>query len=217
MPESKIRRYEGTAVVVTWDAARCIHAAECVHALPDAFDPKAKPWIVPDAAATDALVATIGRCPSGALDIESRDGAAALPIPSRNGATVTADGPNHLRGDLALLAGDGSVALADTRIALCRCGASKNKPLCDGSHREVGFRDPGTLPASVAAPPEAAAGGRLTIKPIANGPLQCTGPLALVGTDGSTAFAESTFLCRCGQSHKKPYCDGTHKKIGFTG
>jgi CDGSH-type Zn-finger protein len=44
----------------------------------------------------------------------------------------------------------------------------------------------------------------------------CTGPLVVIGADGRVAFAESTFLCRCGASANKPYCDGTHKKIGFT-
>ena len=47
---AKIHRYTGTAATITWDAARCIHAAECVRRVPASFDPHAKPWIVPDAA-----------------------------------------------------------------------------------------------------------------------------------------------------------------------
>ena len=101
------------------------------------------------------------------------------------------------------------------RTVLCRCGKSKNKPLCDGSHRKVGFRHAGTLAAGE-TPPAAVGVGPLTIRQRPNGPLMCTGPLVVIGADGHAVFAESTFLCRCGASANKPYCDGTHKKIGFT-
>ena len=109
---------------------------------------------------------------------------------------------------------EGSVALRDTRMALCRCGASQNKPFCDRSHRKVGFRDDAAL-RGADSPPVAVGGGLLTIRARPNGPLMVTGPLTIVGTNGREAFAESTFLCRCGASGNKPYCDGTHKRIGF--
>jgi CDGSH-type Zn-finger protein/uncharacterized Fe-S cluster protein YjdI len=211
----KLRRYDGRFGNVTYDAKRCIHAAECVRGLPGVFDPNAKPWIRPGDVDAEALAAVIHRCPSGALKLERPDGARERASPT-NSATLTPDGPTYVRGDLALLGCDGTVALADTRMALCRCGASQNKPLCDGSHRKIGFRHAGTLHASD-VPPHTIAGGRLTIRPRPDGPLMCTGPLVVAGTDGRTAYAESTFLCRCGASANKPYCDGTHKKIGFTG
>jgi len=211
---AKLQRYEGRELSVTYDATRCIHAAECVRGLPGVFDPRAKPWIQPGNLDADSLAAVIYRCPTGALKLERGDGASE-PIATTNTATLTLDGPTYLRGDLALLAGDGTVALADTRMALCRCGASQNKPLCDGSHRKAGFRHAGTFAASE-TPPANVGGGQLTIRQRPNGPLMCTGPLVVVGTDGRAAFAESTFLCRCGASANKPYCDGTHKKIGFT-
>ena len=217
MPESKLRRYAGKAATVTWDARRCIHAAECIHALPAVFDSTAKPWIVPDAAGADALLDAVARCPTGALQCEPADSALAEALPEANTATVTANGPLYLRGDLVLLDSDGDIALGDTRVALCRCGASKNKPLCDGSHRESSFVDAGVLAEREAAPPDAARGGTLTIKPLSRGPIQCAGALTLIGTDGRTAFAEQTFLCRCGGSGTRPYCDGTHRKNGFTG
>jgi CDGSH-type Zn-finger protein len=71
------------------------------------------------------------------------------------------------------------------------------------------------LPA-IAVPGIAAAGGTLTVTPRPNGPIKCEGALTLSGTDGRSTFANEAFLCRCGASGKKPYCDGTHKKIGFT-
>jgi CDGSH-type Zn-finger protein/uncharacterized Fe-S cluster protein YjdI len=211
--ESKLHRFESAAAVVTWDAARCIHAAECVRGLPEAFDPRAKPWIRPDAADVASLAAVVNRCPSGALAMAHADGASAMVAPPLNTAQVSPDGPNYLRGVLSIRQGDAVVD--DTRIALCRCGASKNKPFCDNSHRKVGFKDEGRLPADVPAKPDADLSAPLSIKPIPNGPVQCAGPLTLRGSEGRTAFSDQTFLCRCGGSNNKPYCDGTHKKIGF--
>ena len=209
---TKLHRYEGRAAVVTYDAKRCIHAAECVHGMPAVFDTKAKPWVNPDGAEADAVAAVVERCPSGALQFAHRDGRAA-PAPAANAATVTPDGPTYLRGDLAVVLPD-SVA-RETRIALCRCGASKNKPYCDASHRATGFHDAGTLPLTAPAG-VAANGGTLTVTPLPNGPIRCDGPLTLCSTDGRTTADDRTFLCRCGQSQDKPYCDGTHKRIGFS-
>ena len=211
--ETKLHRYEGRGGIVTYDVKRCIHAAECVHGLPSVFDPAAKPWVNPDGADAAAVAATVDRCPSGALQVERPDGPE--PAPASNTATLAADGPTYLRGDLALLAPDDTVALADTRLALCRCGASRNKPLCDGSHRKAGFRHDGALPGGETPPAVVGTGGRLAIRARPNGPLMLTGPLTVTGTNGRSAYAETTFLCRCGQSANKPYCDSTHKKIGF--
>ena len=216
MPESKIHRYEGTNVVVTYDVARCIHARECARGLPAVFDPMAKPWVSPDAANVDALEATIERCPSGALKLADREGNATEATPPRNTATVTPNGPNYLVGDLGLRGPDGSIALSETRMALCRCGGSGNKPFCDGSLRKNGFASDGALPASVPVPEGTALSGTLRIKAIVNGPVKCEGPLVVTGADGRSSYADPTFFCRCGHSANKPYCDGTHKRIGFT-
>jgi CDGSH-type Zn-finger protein/uncharacterized Fe-S cluster protein YjdI len=210
----KLHRYEGRGGIVTYDAKRCIHAAECVRGLPAVFDSNAKPWVNPDGADATAVAATVERCPSGALQVERPAGIAG-PLPAGNTATLTARGPTYLRGDLALMAQDGSVELSDTRMALCRCGGSQNQPFCDGSHAQHGFADDGALRAGE-APPVATVGGRLEIRARPDGPLMLTGPLTVFGTNGRAASGESTFLCRCGASSNKPYCDGTHKKIGFS-
>jgi len=214
MTTSKLHRYEGRTTTVTYDAKRCIHATECVHGLPSVFDSNAKPWVNPDGASGDELSAVVERCPSGALHVDRPGG---LPefIPAINTATPTVDGPTYLRGDLAMVATDATIMLRDTRMALCRCGTSLNKPFCDGSHRKSGFKNDGGLRAPDVTP-VGGSSGPLTILLRPNGPLMCTGPLTVVGTDGRAAYAESTFLCRCGHSANKPYCDGTHKRVGFT-
>jgi CDGSH-type Zn-finger protein len=135
------------------------------------------------------------------------------PVPDGNTAAVTARGPTKLRGDFVLIGEDG-VARHETRLALCRCGGSANRPFCDGTHVKIGFADDGALRAPERRAPAAPA-GLVEIRAQHNGPLMLTGPVTVVGTNARTAFSETTFLCRCGASRNKPYCDGTHVKIGF--
>jgi CDGSH-type Zn-finger protein/uncharacterized Fe-S cluster protein YjdI len=215
MAQSKVHRYASTAAVVTWDAKRCIHAAECVHTLPEVFDPDAKPWIRPSAADAAAIRTAVDRCPSGALAMHAPDGSNVALQPATNTGLLMSGGPLYLRGKLQLQLGD--VVQDETRMALCRCGASQNKPFCDNSHQKVGFKDPGALAATSAPEPGTDLGAALTITPTTNGPVKCDGPLTLHGNGGRTAFSMQTFLCRCGGSRNKPYCDGTHRTIGFAG
>lgn len=215
--QTTLRRYEGRCATVTYDAKRCIHAGECVHGLPAVFKRGAKPWVDPDGAEADAVAEVVDRCPSGALHIECAGDAVEATMPERTTATLTPRGPTYLRGDLALMAEDNGVALRDTRMALCRCGGSGNKPFCDGSHEKLGFADDGALRAAEKPATTAATGGRVEIRAGRNGPLMLKGPVTIVGTNGRTTFSETTFFCRCGASRNKPYCDGTHTKIGFVG
>jgi CDGSH-type Zn-finger protein len=177
-------------------------------------DPRARPGVGANGAEADATAAAVRGCPTGALHTERGHDEAELPE-AVNTATPTLNGPTYLRGDFALLTADGEVALHDTRIALCRCGASQHKPFCDGSHSKSDFKDDAALRAPE-LPATVHGSGRVEIRARTNGPLMLTGPLTVVGSNGREAFAESTFLCRCGASGNKPYCDGTHKRVGFT-
>lgn len=124
---------------------------------------------------------------------------------------VSPDGPYMLSGR-ALLAGARSAKTPPT-LVLCRCGLSRDKPFCDGTHTRTGFADPGLLPA--AAPSGTSMPGEVTITPTPDGPLECRGPLTVMGADGRTAAGEKTLLCRCGFSRTKPFCDGSHERAGF--
>ncbi len=101
------------------------------------------------------------------------------------------------------------------RATLCRCGQSQNKPFCDGSHTAAGFAATGE-PATKAFEALAVRDGVVDIAPLPNGPLKLKGNLELVSGTGRT-FDKVTqaFLCRCGQSQNKPFCDGSHKAAGF--
>jgi uncharacterized Fe-S cluster protein YjdI len=118
-----VKRYDGERIEVTYDPTRCLHAAECVRGLPAVFDTAKRPWIVPDAADTEAVAAVVRRCPTGALHYALREGSPRVPTRVR----LPDGGPLLLEGDLEL---EGK---PETRAALCRCGKSANQPYCDHS------------------------------------------------------------------------------------
>lgn len=212
----RVKTYWSDDIVVTYDAGRCIHAAECVRGLPGVFDTGKRPWIQPGNAAADAVAEVVMRCPTGALHFERKDGGAAEDAPEQNTIRVRDRGPLYLRGEIELRLADGAV-VRDTRMALCRCGASQNKPFCDNSHVHGGFSDTGALGENkVRLLDTVQTGGKLIVTPTPNGSIKVEGDLALSGADGQTTFeGNRAFLCRCGGSHNKPFCDSTHKEIGF--
>lgn len=121
-----MKRYDGRRIEVTYDAARCLHAAECVRGLPDVFDTARRPWILPDAGDADEVAAVIRRCPTGALHYALADGPPEEPVvPTR--VRFPAGGPLLIAGDLDL---EGT---RETRAALCRCEQTENAPYCDRS------------------------------------------------------------------------------------
>lgn len=210
-----VRTYTGKGVTVAYDVKRCIHAEECVRGAPRVFDRDARPWIQPDNASVEHLVAVVARCPTGALTLQAPDGGTLELPPERNVASVQPRGPIYLRGRVSVPGGDHATLVEYTRIALCRCGASANKPFCDGSHNRNGFADAGACanaPASVASTPS----GTVQVNPIVNGPLMVEGTVEFHAADGTTFVTDKVWLCRCGHSANKPFCDGTHKRIGFT-
>ena len=103
---------------------------------------KEKPWIVPDAASRDEIIATVKKCPSGALSY-TVDGKLYDKFSNWTGIEVTADGPYHVEGAVEIEDPTGMTPPNQDHYALCRCGASKNKPFCDGEHANAGFKDPG--------------------------------------------------------------------------
>jgi len=213
-----IKDYATKELIVSYDASHCIHAAECVRALPAVFDSAARPWIQPDKADADEIAAAVRKCPTGALTVRRLDGTPVETADATNNINVAENGPLYLRGRVVFDGGAHASQVEYTRVALCRCGQSSNKPLCDGSHQAAGFRDAGHCsgPPDDTTPGEPV--GRVSVKPVTNGPLMLQGWIEFKAADCSTFVAgEKTWLCRCGQSSNKPFCDGTHKKIGFVG
>ena len=138
-----VRHYADKDIEVSYDARRCIHAAECVYGLPAVFDPTRRPWIVPAAASADEIARVIAKCPSGALHFKRRDGGQPEIPPEQTTIVPTPRGPLYVRGFVQLRSADGQSVVEDVRMSLCRCGQSHNKPFCDNSHLAAGFEDPG--------------------------------------------------------------------------
>ncbi|HEX7804315.1 MAG TPA: CDGSH iron-sulfur domain-containing protein [Pseudoxanthomonas sp.] len=201
----------GKQVVIHFDGARCIHSRNCVLTHPDVFVPNVEgEWIHPDAVSADEVALTARLCPSGAIRYERLDGQNGEPAPLVNTVRIREDGPLAFNAPLRIAGQDQGL-----RATLCRCGLSKNKPYCDNSHAEGRFLATGE-PAIKPSEPLAARAGTLELTPQHNGPLKVSGNLEIVSGTGHTINRVSeTWLCRCGHSKNKPYCDGSHKKVGF--
>ena len=139
----------------------------------------------------------------------SMESPSAQPAPAAASVRVCENGPLEAEGAL-LIAGAPA-----TRARLCRCGRSANKPYCDGSHADAGFRAPGEVP-PIDEPQAAVPPGRLRIQPIADGPLVLWGAVELCSDSGRViTHCNGPTLCRCGRSANKPFCDGSHAAAGF--
>jgi len=208
---SDIDEYKGSHITVINDGKRCIHSRYCVLNLPQVFKPNVEgPWIEPDAAATEATIAVVTKCPSGALRYRSEGGTHAEAPPGVNTIRVWEDGPLAVHAELDV-GGDTS----SFRATLCRCGKSFNKPYCDGMHRKSGFKATGE-PESGETETLAAKNGPLVVTPTKDGPLHVEGALEICSASGRTVSRSTeTWLCRCGHSANKPFCDGSHERVGF--
>jgi CDGSH-type Zn-finger protein/uncharacterized Fe-S cluster protein YjdI len=202
---------EGRDLTLLYETKKCIHARFCVTGAPKVFLANVKgPWIDPDGIETDRLVEIAHACPSGAIRYERKDGKHDETAPPVNLVAIREAGPYAVRGEIKL-----NGEPAGYRLTLCRCGASKNKPFCDGSHHDVHFAASGEPPTGK-ADMLAVRDGPLAIDPQIDGPLQVRGNLEITsGTGRVVARVMQAKLCRCGGSNTKPFCDGTHAKIGF--
>jgi uncharacterized Fe-S cluster protein YjdI len=135
------RTYENETIRVYWDATRCIHVADCLRALPEVFDTRRRPWIDVNGASAEEVAEAVLLCPTGALRYESLGNLPQEEPEEPPTVVVRPNGPLYVRGRVRLKGAGGELLADETRVALCRCGASENKPFCDNSHRAVGFRD----------------------------------------------------------------------------
>jgi CDGSH-type Zn-finger protein/uncharacterized Fe-S cluster protein YjdI len=210
-----VEQIRGKGIVIHFEGKKCIHSRNCVLGRPDVFVPQFTgppgEWIQPDGAPAEDVAAIARSCPSGAITYERLDGAGQESAPPVNVARVREDGPLAFTADLAI---EGQPPLL--RATLCRCGASKNKPFCDASHVGMHFKATGE-PLLQDSPALADRGGKLTVKPLRNGPFVVLGNLEIcTGTGHTVLRTQKAALCRCGGSRNKPFCDGTHAEINFT-
>lgn len=143
MPKETLK-YSADSVTVVWKPKRCIHSAICFKGLPEVFDPKARPWVNMTGADAQRIIDQVHKCPSGALSIDNEE--EPTPLDTQASETdvqilIQSNGPLLLKGSFTVKYPDGREEKKEGNVALCRCGASANKPYCDGSHRKINFRD----------------------------------------------------------------------------
>jgi CDGSH-type Zn-finger protein/uncharacterized Fe-S cluster protein YjdI len=196
-------------ITLRFDGRRCVHSRHCVLEAPTVFLANtAGAWLHPESTSVEHCVRVAHNCPSGAITYERHDGGPQETAPAVNVVRIRENGPYAVYAQIEL---DG----VGLRATLCRCGQSRSKPYCDGSHRDSRFVATGE-PATQASEPLAERGGPLQITPVADGPLQLQGNVEIcTGTGRTVLRTRSARLCRCGASGNKPFCDGSHARIGF--
>lgn len=207
-----VEEVESEQLTLLYEGKRCIHARHCVTWGPKVFLANVEgPWIHPEAMDCERVAEIAHLCPSGAIRYRRKDGRPDELAPPVNLVAVREAGPYAFRADLRLRGES-----AGYRATLCRCGASKHKPFCDGSHHDVPFDATGEPKTGAQTEMLARRDGPLAIEPQVNGPLEITGNLEITsGTGRMVARVTQVRLCRCGASGNKPYCDGSHARIGF--
>ncbi|MEY8848070.1 (4Fe-4S)-binding protein [Psychroserpens sp. XS_ASV72] len=135
----KTKEYTNDEVTIVWKPEICIHSGICVKGLGEVFKPKEKPWIKIDAASTEALIKQVKACPSGALSYYMNDENDKTSELLETKVEVLENGPLLVYGTLKVTHKDGKEETKNKTTAFCRCGVSKNKPYCDGSHVDAEF------------------------------------------------------------------------------
>ena len=135
------KEYSNGDLTVVWKPRLCIHSEICVKTLPGVYKPQEKPWIQAENATVDELMAQIDKCPSGALTYYNKNESENISETVNEGikVEVMANGPLLVYGELEVTGSDGKVETKKRTTAFCRCGASANKPYCDGEHNKIGF------------------------------------------------------------------------------
>jgi uncharacterized Fe-S cluster protein YjdI len=139
------KKYSNKEITVIWKPDLCIHSTNCWKGSLKIFNPKRKPWIDMNAGSNEEIIRIVNNCPSGALSFKREKKMSeqkAQPAQSSQSQTtvqVNKGGPFLVKGKFVFVGTDGKEEVKEGSIALCRCGASKNKPFCDGAHSKIGF------------------------------------------------------------------------------
>lgn len=136
------KKYTNGEVTIVWKPDTCIHSAICFKGLGEVFDPQKRPWITPEGASTERIIDQVKKCPSGALSyyLNADAGDRPVNVESETIVETSPNGPLLVYGNVTVKDAQGVLTKKNNVTAFCRCGASQNKPYCDGSHRNAGFQ-----------------------------------------------------------------------------
>lgn len=134
------KKYSNGEVTIVWQPHLCVHSTICFRGLPNVFDPRKRPWITPEHAESDAIMKQIDACPSGALTyLKEGEEKENVEVANETIVEATKNGPLLVYGNITIKDSAGNLTKKHKVTALCRCGASENKPFCDGSHAKISF------------------------------------------------------------------------------
>ena len=149
-----MKEYKNEHIIVHWFPELCAHPGICLRLLPEVFNLNQRPWINVDAAEPEEIINTIDKCPSGALryslpegskvDMKIASGVGNINFeksnPARVKISVSANGSLLIEGQTVVIGLDGKPLREGSKMALCRCGLSGNRPFCDGAHSKQGWK-----------------------------------------------------------------------------
>ena len=146
------KKYSNGEITIVWRPSICIHSKKCwkePEGLPSVFRPAERPWITPEGAPSDQIIQRVNNCPSGALSyFVNAEGEKGLEEDKKEAETtheviaeIVPDGPLLIYGNITIKHADGTETRKTRTTSFCRCGASANRPFCDGAHTKIGFKD----------------------------------------------------------------------------
>ena len=130
--------HTGQGVEMTDDRSLCVFAGYCARQDTTAWKLVKQPDDIQD---KELLVRLVLDCPSGRLEYALTPGGEPVEENLPHEVAVVDDGPLWARGGIPVVGADGKEYAVRNRQTLCRCGASENKPFCDGSHTKTDFSD----------------------------------------------------------------------------
>lgn len=133
------KKYTNDEITVVWKPDQCIHSTLCWKNLLPVFNPKKKPWVDMNGADSETIMNQVSKCPSGALSYYKNDEEQNPEVEAERIVEVMQNGPLLVYGNVTVKSSSGEEKKENRVTAFCRCGASSNKPYCDGSHQKVGF------------------------------------------------------------------------------
>jgi uncharacterized Fe-S cluster protein YjdI len=149
MNKKIVKEYTNGEITVKWQPNECIHATTCFKMLPEVFKPAERPWVKINAASTDKIIETVEACPTAALTWWYNDNKKVTNKTyfkmednkiQKQKINLFENGPLHVPAEVDIIDGNGKVLKENEDKYICRCGHSKNKPFCDGSHMTAGFK-----------------------------------------------------------------------------
>jgi len=132
------KTFRSPKIFIEDDHSLCMHSGFCGNRLTNIWKMRAESN---DSEVLAQIIGMIERCPSGTLSYTLEPGGEIIEQDLPKEVVVIPDGPLWITGGIPVERSDGQPLETRNRVTLCRCGASSKKPLCDGTHKDIGFSD----------------------------------------------------------------------------